>query len=507
MLGQIRESNSGAREANGQLRAYTQAYYFDDTWKVRSKLTITLGLRYELTQPWKANHDTTINAHIPSFADPARRPTLVRQGIGDFYEGIPFRFNPAIQVARDGRLGDRLVQTDYNDLAPRIGLAYSPTAKWTLRTGFGVFYTQDIGNGVFEPVRNSALRLQESSNNDFPNLTFDRPFTSIVGVNPVTTPIVFAIDNRLRTGYVMQYLFNVQREVTKDLVVELGYMGNAGHKLWRIWGLNFPLPGPGDVQSRRPYNELGFIQYVAPVVNSNYNAASLKVQQRFSRGLTYLISYTFSKAIDNGSAIRSHPGEPPFPQNPLDLKADRGLATHDERHRFVTSLLWELPIGKGQRFLNTGGVLNFVLGGWQIGTILNKRSGLPFTPNYGQDSANIGYDIRPNATGISPKLSDATPNRFFNTAAFARVAPYTYGNLGRTNVIGPGLFTWDFSTMKRFPIPVEGHALEFRFEAFNFGNHPNWGAPDSTFFSAAFGRITSTFTTMRSIQFALKYVF
>ena len=159
-LGYMQNNSDAAGLANTQLRATSQAYYITDSWKVRSNLTITAGLRYEFVPPWTdkgsslMNVQVNANMAVANISDPKLHPVFVREGTGDFYQGMPIRFNPAIAIARDGRLGDSLVQTDYKNFAPRLGIAWSPTSKWTVRLGSGIFFAQDIGNSVFDMGRN-----------------------------------------------------------------------------------------------------------------------------------------------------------------------------------------------------------------------------------------------------------------------------------------------------------------------------------------------------------------
>lgn len=509
LLGLQRTSEGSLGLAVAQLRAPRAYYYVDDSWKIKSNLTLSLGLRYEFSPPYTHKHDGLINTQVLAPFDPARRPTIVRAGSGDFYEGMPFRYASNVQIARDGRLGDALVTTDYNDFAPRIGLAYSPNDKWSIRSGFGMFYVQDIGNARYDMSRNLAARRNETANSDFPNLSLDSPFANL-GTLVVNFPLILSNNANRRTPYVLQYLLNVQRQLTKTAVIEAGYTGNEGHKLERFRNYNMPIPGPGDVQSRRPYPELGVIQETDGVVNSNYHALAVKFQERMGNHLTSMVSYTFSKAIDTGSAIRTHGGDTDFAQDNYDIKKTaRAVSNFDQKHRFVTSLLWEIPFGKGERWLNHGPA-GYVLGNWQLGSIITYRTGLPFTMTNGFDDANVGGPggQYPNRTSVPidpPNGKD--PLRYFNPAAFSRIPPFTYGNVGRNTMIGPELFSWDFSTNKRFPLPLEGHELDFRFEAFNLPNRPNFGIPIASLSSSSLAQITDTSTTMRQIQFSLKYVF
>jgi hypothetical protein len=507
LLGLTRNSSGSLGLAVAQLRGTRQYYYVDDTWKLRPNLTLNLGLRYEYSPPYQHKHDGMINTEILSPFDPNRRPTVVRAGTGDFYENMPFRYAPNVQIARDGRLGDTLVRTDGNDWAPRIGVSYSPSPEWTFRGGFGVFFTQDIGNARYDMSRNLAARRDDTSSNDFPNLTLDAPFASL-GTVVVANPLILSNNVNRRTPYVLQYLFNVQRAFGGDSLIEVGYTGNQGHKLERFRPYNMPTPGPGTVQARRPYPELGIIQMTDSVVNSNYHSLSGKFQQRFRRGFTSLIGYTFAKAIDNGSAIRTHAGDEDFPQDTYNLAASRGVSNFDQKHRFVSSMLWELPFGKGKGRLERG-VASYLLGNWQLGSIVTYRSGLPYSVQNGVDDANIGWPSQhPNRTAepLEP-AHGRDPAQYFNKGAFSRIAPFTFGDVGRNTMTGPELFSMDFSSMKTFAMPVEGHELQFRFEAFNLPNRPNFAIPNATITSSSFAVISSTVTTMREIQFSLKYVF
>jgi hypothetical protein len=168
-----------------------------------------------------------------------------------------------------------------------------------------------------------------------------------------------------------------------------------------------------------------------------------------------------------------------------------------------------MPFGKGRKWLNSRGPAGYVLGNWQIGSIVTYRTGLPYTVQNGIDDANIGWNSQhPNRTSESLEPPNGRdPTQYFNRAAFARIAPFTFGNVGRNTMIGPEMFSWDFSAMKRFLMPVEGNELQFRFEAFNLPNRPNFSIPNASLNSASFAVISSTVTTMRELQFSLKYVF
>ena len=533
MLGYTQRDENSAGLAVTQFRATSQAYYANDSWKVRPNLTVEMGLRYEFTPSWADRGDSLINAHVPYIDTTAnvpldRHPTLIRIGSGGFYDNSLVLFDPSVLVARDGRLGDRLVASDYKNFAPRLGIAWSPSAKWTVRAGAGIFYVQDQGNPRFDMGRTIAGRKRDIATRN--ELTFGHPFLSS-GTNPcnvpsppfvcVSTPQIFANMYRRRTPYIELYELNIQRQLTRDTVAEIGYLGTQGHQLERLYYLNQPVPGTTPVDRRAPYPELGIIQEVGNVIDSNYNSFTAKLTRRLSGGLTLLAGYTLSKSIDDGSGLRVIGTDGVHPQDSRCLRCERSLSIFDARQRFVTSVLYDLPVGKGRKYLNRG-IASSIIGGWGVSSIVTVSTGFPENIQDGLDRSNtaVGND-RPNATGISPKLAHPTPNAWFNIQAFALQPLGTFGNVGRNVLTGPGIVAWDFSALKNFNF-TERRYLQFRFEAFNAANHPVWGDPGvllnaNRFDSAgvpiagtgAFGQITTTRNgiDMRQLQFSLKLIF
>ncbi len=518
LLGYNKTSSVAAGLAFGQLRATAQAYYFDDTWRIHPKLTLNLGIRYENTPPYSDKSQKLTNIYWPIKVPPtlvnspnrAIHPTLVRVGSGDFYQDVPIRFDPSINVARDGRLGDRGVYRDNNDFAPRLGLSWAPTDKWTIRTGIGMFYVQEIAALFFDLSRNLAGPREARADNNFPELTLNSPFLNTGSLVTVATPSILGIQVDRRTPYTIEYMMNIQRQLTKDTVLEVGYLGSQAHKLQSWQPINEPVASPvGAPQSRYPFPEFVSSWVMSGIGNSNYHSLATRLQHRMSSGLNIMATYTWSKSIDLSSGAREHFGEQQFPQTAYCLQCERGLSIFNVAHRFVTSTLYELPFGSGKSYLNRNGFVNAIAGGWQVSSIVTLQTGLPATVVSGYDSANYGQGVaRPDATGATVALPRGSqdPNRFFNTQAFARPVLGTLGNVGRNTVIGPGIINWDFSALKSTRIR-EGQELQFRFEVFNLPNHPNWGLPTTSLTSADFGKIRSTRTDMRDMQVALKYIF
>jgi hypothetical protein len=245
--------------------------------------------------------------------------------------------------------------------------------------------------------------------------------------------------------------------------------------------------------------------------NANYNGLSAKLTKRYSSGLTYLFSYTWSKSIDDASGIRVHNGDTLFPQNSNCLACERGLSIFNTASRLVGSVLYDIPVGKGRRVDISSRVLNAAAGGWQLGSIFTYQSGFPLTISANaRDTSNIGAGFdRPNAVaGVDPVLprDQQATEHFFNVKAFAQQVFGTFGNVGRDTMIGPRTLNVDASLIKDFKF-TETKFLQFRWEMFNALNHPNWGDPNTNFFSSGFGTIGGTRTAMRQMQFALKLVF
>ncbi len=526
ILGQVKRSEAAVAIAEAQFRTLSFAAYADDVWKVSPKLTINVGLRYERTPPWEDQTGHLITVGIPAMlatpqvADPSLHPYFERQGSGSFYDGLSLLW-PNIQTRRDGQLGNRLVKTDNFNFAPRLGIAWSPSTKWVVRTGFGMFYSQDTGNPRFDMARNLAGRTRFESI-DPVLYTFDSAFASLAGAKAtVFTPYAFANLYDRKTPRTMTYLLNIQRELPANALLEIGYLGSQSRHLESLRAVNEAIPGTTPLLQRTPFAEFGRIQLVDDGANGNYNGLSAKLTKRYSAGLTALIAYTWSKSIDSSSSIRTHDGDTLFPQNSYCLRCERALSIFNAAHRLVTSVLYDIPVGKGRQLNLQNRVLDAIAGGWQLGSIVTYQTGFPLTISANaRDTSNIGAGFdRPNAAaGVDPVLprDRQTTEHFFNVYAYAPQEFGAFGNVGRNTMIGPRIFVMDGSLIKDFKF-AETKMLQFRWETFNSLNHPNWSNPNSNFFSGrnadgtysanGFGSIAGTRTSMRQMQFALKAIF
>ncbi|MEO5742184.1 MAG: carboxypeptidase-like regulatory domain-containing protein, partial [Vicinamibacterales bacterium] len=479
---------SGALAVTG-FRALSHNYYVADTWRLRDNMTLDLGLRYEYVPPFEDVSGHIINASMPFFdtgmpvTDRSRHPTLVRIGDGNFYEDLSIRFAPSIQTARDGRMGKRLIDDDKLNFAPRAGWVWTPSERWSLRSGVGMFYMQDTGNPRFDMARNASGRRQDFSDPILLNLNWNSPFVGAGGgasnVCSVSLPLVcvqnhYVLGNDFdrTTPRMLQYLFNVQRELGRNAALEIGYLGSRSWELERMFDRNEVLPGPGSTQDRRPYPEFTRIQTIGNVASARYNSLTAKLTRRLDNGFSALIGYTFSKSRDSGSGIRTLNGDQLFPQDSncaaakVSAGCEWGLSVFDVRHRLVSSILYELPFGDGKPFAQTGfGAA--VLGGWQVSTIISSSSGFPRNAVPGTNIANTGSDQRANlVSGQDPNDGPKTIQQWFNTAAFVVAPQFSYGNAPRNVIIGPGIFNFDLSILRNFNLPRNTN-VQLRLEAFN----------------------------------------
>jgi hypothetical protein len=522
LLGHTYQAEAAVSIADARFRTTGFALYIDDTWRVSKRVSMNFGLRYELTPPWQDQTGNLFNAFVPhdlramSVADQSLYPYFLRQGpaSNDPYAGIAVRW-PDINVRQDGSHGNRLVGIDRNDFAPRFGITFSPSDKWVVRTGAGMFYSQDTGNPRFDMARNLAGRLRDNSSRTQPNLTWDNALSSIAGgVANVFRPYTFSNPYDRRTPYTIQYLFNVQRELPGNMVFETGYLGNVSRRLESLRSINEAIPAdprvdPRPIFARSPFPNFGRIQLVDNGGNGSYNSWGSKLTKRYSNGMTLLASYTWARSIDTATAIRNQGGDTLFPQNSYCRSCEKARSSHDVGHRFITSGLLDLPFGRGRRFAIQNKALDLIAGGWQLGGILTLQTGFPVTVVEGTDRSNTGaFFDRPNSVGTNAALprGEQDPMRFFNTGAFVRADPGTHGNVGRNTLTGPGIINLDASVLKDFNF-TERYRMQFRAEAFNAPNHPNWGNPNTNIANVNFGRITGTRTNMRNLQLALKFIF
>ena len=276
---------------------------------------------------------------------------FVRTGEGDPYEGNPpFQLASNIPYVRDGRFGRGAYKPDYNDFAPRLGMAWSVDPKTVVRAGAGIYYVRDIGNAVFDIVRNApfTIRRNEPAETFRPNLSFEQPFA-----RTGSPTFILAAEYDMPSSYIGQWSLGFQRELPGQISAEVTYFGSTGVHLRRLMTYNNTEPSAlANTNLSRPFPDLGGVQLMSAPSHSKYNALYLKMQKRFSHGISFLSSFSYGKSIDNGSGVRTSVGDPLTPSNNYDLELETGPSAFDFRKRWTTSWIWELPFGQDRRYMN-----------------------------------------------------------------------------------------------------------------------------------------------------------
>jgi hypothetical protein len=501
------------------LRANDYDLYAQDSYKISPRLTLNVGLRYELPVPY-----STLGNKTALF-----EPDVQSQVMPDAPAGLLYPGDPGVPAG--------LIQTDYRGFAPRFGLAWDPTGsgRWAIRSAYGIFY-DPYYNGEGGPLQApiSAPPWFKTIQEEPPE-SFANPLPS--GENPFApnfaspqTLTLLTLDPNLRLPYAQDWNFTIERSFGPGWLLDVGYVGTKGTKLPRFMEDDPAAYVPGqstedNVNQRRLYSGCtlaepnnciyGSVGLIAGVANSNYNALQSSLQKRFSHGLEFLASYTYSKTLDDvssfnitGSSSQDVAGENDLAQNPFDLEAEYGRSLFDARQRVVLSYVWQIPFWNQSRTW-----YQHALGNWQANGIFSASTGTPFTvydssdPSLEGQSPEISgyYSDRPNLVG-NPNDGPQTPEDWFNLQAFQQVTQLgTFGNAGRNIVQAPGIAEWDFSVFKDFRL-AESKTLQFRAEIFNILNRPNFGIPVGDISSPSFGQIQSA-SSPRLIQLALKFLF
>ncbi|MCS7023522.1 MAG: TonB-dependent receptor [Bryobacteraceae bacterium] len=482
--------------------------YAQDDWKVTRSLTLNLGLRYDFFQPpverGKITNFELLGA-VPGFI-------VSRQ----LYGGFPPQDN---LPDTPGYPRKSLVFPDKNNFGPHVGFAWK-TPKFenlVVRGGYGLYYTQEITNSFTVLTLNPPIVRNFSF-----DALFDRPLVVdkvFLGTGTAVTGQfgTQSVDPRLRDAYAQQWNLTIQKKLPAAIYFDIGYVGSKGTNLVIGYDGNRPIdvitPGPGvlPVAARRPFQGFAGMSVAKSIGNSTYHSLQMKGERRVSRGLSFIASYTWSKALS--TMDQSTVGGGFFSdgvQNIFDLRGEKAPAAFDLRHRFSLAVIYDLGLWRN----SSSKALRTVLGGWQLGTIVTEQTG--FASNLARvgDTTGTGISSRPDriADPILPR-SARSRDRWFNTSAFAMPTPGRFGNSSRHPIYLPGLNNVDFLTSKTFAI-ADRHQLQFRAEFFNFLNHVNLGAPGRNLqVPATFGRITSAVqgpgheSGQRVIQLALKYSF
>ena len=472
-------------------------FFVQEDWRVNDRLTFNFGLRYEFDTPTRELNNKWTNFNVVT------GKLLIAGFNTDEYTGVT---------------------SDKNNFAPRVGFAYRLRKGTVLRGGAGIFYnpagsesvlmrrhrqlpfgpivTVDINQFVANPRRVS------DGLNPIPNLD---PAT--VANNPVGA--MLAIDPKFRSGYAEQFNLQVQQSLPKDMVFKIGYVGNLGRRLDNVFDPNQLIPGPAAPILRRP---LGIIAPGVQGVSYNvsdglsaYHSLQSSLERRFANGLGFLTAYTWAHSVDFVANQFGGADNGPLPQDARYRRVDRGNSGFDIRHRFVHSMNYELPFGKGRKFSAGHNAVNQMFGGWDMNMIFVKQSGLPFTPVLNASVSNAGAS-RPDRFK-SGAIDNPSIAKWFDTtlgasgtAAWGTPTIYTFGNGGRNVLYGPGRTNVDFSIFKNIPFK-EHYKLQFRTEMFNIFNHAQFDLPNTAVGGPSAGIISGIVGTPRQIQFALRLSF
>ena len=523
-------------------RSTEMAWYVEDDFKLKTNLSLRLGLRDELTSGWNEAH-----GHCANY---------------DFDASGVIKTDPMVS-------SNCLSENNTHSLwQPRIGLAWDPTGtgSWAVRTGFGIY--NDLQDNLAhrlnsDPPFNARISLTAPLLSFIP-LPAAQPAPSCSPTQglPCSLFMVGGLDPAMHTPTIQQWSFTVERELTRSLMLQAGYIGSQSYHLSNSMDANewqpqvcqnaagCPSGGIGTAgtapqgatyqpirPARTPTNSQLPNQYLVNTFSwwysnvSSYEAGTLSLVGRASHGLSFKANYTFGKVMDLNSAISGSNGtnEPMTILDRFNLKLNKGIAAYNIRHQFNTSYSYELPFGAGKHWVSGAtGIKDKLISGWQWNGIFTVQSGFPFTPQVGSNRSGTGDTFNPDVPNVNPAFNGKVilgvdgfkkTGRYYDPSAFLLPASGTYGNVSRGSLIGPGLFSIDTSFFKNMKIS-ERLNLRFQAEAFNILNHANFKTPNTIVFSgtaysptagvisgSGVSNALATATTSRQIQFALKLMF
>jgi outer membrane receptor protein involved in Fe transport len=485
-------------------RGYGIGSYIQDDWRITPRLTLNVGLRYDINTPFheRDNKLANFSPEIGGFVVAGSPGNINASADFSRFPGVPFK------TAKELGYPDALTNGDYNNFAPRIGFAYSPRDTVAIRGGFGMFYNTGLLGGRF-----GILGFNPPFTGLKLFLNFD-PTSPIPAQTALVTPAANVVlgqgpAKNFPNAYLEEWNLSVEKQLGDTFVLEAAYNGSRGIKLDGTLFPNQPNAGPGPLDGRLRWPVLGVdLEIASPAFDSWYNSLILRGEKRYSHGLVLSGSYTFSKSLDTGGGSLSNFSDQSngTPQYSGNIAAEKGLSSFDARHRFVLNAVYELPFGGGRAYLgDVQGVVGSLVSGWQLNSIIVAQSGRPETPLLPIDQSNTGaFTDRPNIIG-DPNAGPRTPNQWFNTNAFELQPFGTFGDAGRGIINGPRYTTVDLGIAKLTRI-TERTALEFRAEFFNLFNHTNFDLADRQFGTPGFGQIFSA-GDPREIQFGVKVRF
>ncbi|HEX4807366.1 MAG TPA: carboxypeptidase regulatory-like domain-containing protein [Bryobacteraceae bacterium] len=504
-------------QENVQQHGGTFGIYGQDQWRATDRLTINIGLRWDavLVPTFGRASDLSntvgdLNLNNGTYILQNNAPSCATTGKAPCIPGGTLPAN--VLVASNGRI----LKNIYDNIQPRVGLAYRLSQNTVIRASYGRFYDdwaamlQEAGNlGGHWPT--ATLALANNLNQTTPTAAVTNPFGGTPQSLPAPTPfkqVAWFDDPYFKNPYSDQWNFGIQQLLGKDTILTTNYVGSHNSRTdVAITGNAATVPGPGPVSARTPYSYITPTFYDKSIGRATYNALQVSVNRKTSKGLTYLLSYTYSKVMDIGSD-GWFCAEGCNIEDPYYIDNNKSVAGYDLTNMFTGSFVYDLPIGRGRRFTTGNRAADYILGNWQLNGIVTYTSGVPFTVNVSGDIANTGNLLnyeRPNLVG-NPIPANQGPSEWLNPSAFSVPAAFTFGNLGRNTFRGDPLKDFDFSLFRDFPFS-ESRRLQFRFDAFNLTNTPTWGSPQAVLNAANFGEITATRSTARELQLSLKLYF
>ena len=486
--------------------------YVQDSWRVSDRLTVNLGLRWDtsLNPYYHENFPSTWDFNNGKFVVGSTKPPKCGSN-----QPAPCLVDPddpyvASYVTFTG--STKLRKNDYRMFGPRLGLAYRVSPTIVARGGYGIFY--DLQAGITQQGQNisgswpgtTLIYSPSTINRATVDYLAANPFGGADPRVPAANPSLITanmVDPNIRYPYSQQWNAGLQKEISGSLLTTLEYAGSHSLRLAVGGPYNTALtPGPGTVKPRALWTNAPVSNWDRSIGKSTYHSLQMKIQQRLSKGLSYLVAYTWSKSIDVGSSGQFT--ENLSIQDPYHPFADRAVSGFDLPHNFSSAVSYALPFGKSQRWLNSG-LASRLLGNWQMNGMLRFRSGQPYTVTMNIDVANIGSKTtRPNLVG-NPVLANPTRLAWFDKTAYASPAVYNFGSGGRNQLRADSFQGLDASLLREDRIG-ERVSVQLRVEAFSVFNHPIFGLPTTTFNNANFGRVSGA-GGERQLQLGMKVGF
>lgn len=497
--------------------------YAQDEWKIRGNLTLNFGVRYEYVSPLSEENNRIANLDL---APGVLNPALGTPTVAVVLPGQSWPYSGSVPAS--------LVRPDRNNFAPRIGIAWKPFSKTVVRAGYGINYNTSAYQGIAQqlafqpPFSTTETNIQSTVG----SLTLANGFAAASNVGITNN---YGVNPNYRLGYVQIRNLDIQQQIRPTLLLNIDYTGTKGTDL-------DVLEAPNRTATAIRIANVQAFTFENSVADSEANAGSVRLRKRLSNGFSVGGIYTFSKSLDNASSIGAgassgsgsaglgaggtgpggggpgggggsaapSSGASNVAQNAFDLAAERGLSSFNQTHRFTADYLWELPFGHDKRWLSGGTPLRAIFGDWQWSGDWTIASGLPFTPrllgNFADVNRGSNGTLRPDLVpGQSVSIANSSIARWFNTAAFVAPPAGQFGDARRNSIIGPGSKVFDMAFTKIIPLK-ESRVLEFRAQATNIFNIPNYSSIDTSVTSPTFGRVTAV-GSMRQITITARFRF